>query len=86
MAWNYFPEKRALVTGLLHTSQGCGSGVFVQLSTLYVNPDGINPLPKTDDRDANPFPDEVGDRFPGALRTLCIWYLCLSTISVVLMQ
>jgi len=68
VAWLYYPEKRTIVTGLLNTSFGCGSGVFTYISSELINPDNIAPLPRDlNDEFYKPFPKNVAERFPIAL-------------------
>ena len=36
--WDYFPDRRGLVTGICLTGYGFGSFIFTQVSTAIVNP------------------------------------------------
>lgn len=42
-AWEYFPEKKGLMTGIIIGAYGFGSFGFSLLSTHLVNPTGANP-------------------------------------------
>jgi MFS transporter, OFA family, oxalate/formate antiporter len=37
-SWEYFPNKRGLVTGIIVGSYGLGSFIFTQISTHIANP------------------------------------------------
>jgi OFA family oxalate/formate antiporter-like MFS transporter len=37
-SWEYFPDRKGLITGIIIGSYGFGSFLFTQLSTKLVNP------------------------------------------------
>jgi OFA family oxalate/formate antiporter-like MFS transporter len=42
-SWEYFPEKKGLVTGIIVGAYGFGSFIFTFLSAFLVNPDDVSP-------------------------------------------
>ena len=68
VAWLYYPGKRTIVTGLLNTSFGCGSGVFTYISSQLINPHNIPPSARDlFDEFYRPFPKSVAQNVPIAL-------------------
>ena len=41
--WEWFPERKGLITGLILGGYGVGAFVFGGISTILVNPNGENP-------------------------------------------
>lgn len=67
-AWEYFPEKKGLMTGIIIGAYGFGSFFFSLLSTKLVNPNKENPTIEADD--ISYFAPDVADRVPFMIRTL----------------
>ena len=44
LCWDYFPESRGLVSGIIVCGFGLGSFVFNFVSTRIVNPENLQPL------------------------------------------
>lgn len=42
-AWEYFPEKKGMITGIIIATFGLSALIFSPLSTHLVNPEGKNP-------------------------------------------
>ena len=42
-AWEFYPEKKGLVTGILMSAYGLGSFFYTLISTALVNPRGDSP-------------------------------------------
>lgn len=43
VAWKCYPESKGLVTSVIFAANGLGSIIAAILSTMLVNPDGLNP-------------------------------------------
>lgn len=41
--WEYFPERKGLITGIIVGAYGFGSFVFNQISSALVNPESLKP-------------------------------------------
>lgn len=41
VAWQYFPGREGLVTGLIDTSYGLGSALFGNVLNQFINPDNV---------------------------------------------
>lgn len=79
--WEWFPENKGLVSGLIVGGFGFGAFIFGFLSTALANPDHDNP-----DKVTKFFPKEVGERTPGMLRICVICWAVLSFISLILVS
>jgi OFA family oxalate/formate antiporter-like MFS transporter len=85
--WEWFPEKRGLVTGIIVAGFGFGAFIFGFISSAIINPDGLKvSIPfGGEPGDDKLFPLEVAERVPHMFRTcLIIWaILCAISISLV---
>jgi hypothetical protein len=43
VSWDYFPNSKGLVSGILVCGLGCGSFIFHFVSTWIINPDNLQP-------------------------------------------
>lgn len=41
--WDYFPDKKGMMTGIMAGSYGIGSLIFTQIATRYANPLELSP-------------------------------------------
>ena len=64
-AWEYFPNHKAIVTGIILGSFGFGSFSFNIISSLLMNPNNEKVIEET-----GYFSKEVIDRVPRSLRIL----------------
>jgi hypothetical protein len=46
--WEYFPERRGLVTGIVISAYGFGAFGFGLLAVKIINPDHLNPTIQVD--------------------------------------
>jgi MFS transporter, OFA family, oxalate/formate antiporter len=70
--WEYFPEKKGMVTGVVIGAYGFGSFFFSLLSTHLVNPTGANPT-IADGKNVF-YEPEIANNVPYMIRTLVyIW-------------
>jgi len=81
-AWEYFPEKKGLMTGIIIGAYGFGSFFFSLLSTKLVNPNKENPT--IEDGDISFFAPDVANRVPFMIRTLSYIWIVLVFIAVLL--
>jgi len=71
-AWEYYPERKGLVTGLILSAYGGSTFFFSFLSTYLCNPTNEKPTIKGDQ--ITYFAPDVADRMPMMLRTLVyVW-------------
>lgn len=73
-AWEWFPENRGIVTGLVICGYGFGAFIFGFVTTAIVNPDNLKPsVPIDGSSDPDKiFPESVGAQVP------YMWHFCLS--------
>lgn len=83
-AWEYFPHKKGLMTGLIIGAYGFGSFGFSLLSTHLVNPTGANPT--IEDGDLTFYDSTVADRVPNMIRTLVYIWMGLVAVAVCLIN
>lgn len=85
--WEWFPEKKGLVTGCILGGYGFGSFIFSQVSTKLVNPDGLNPTINDPENPNITFYDtDVSDRVPYMIQTLVYIWIGLVVIGVLLIE
>jgi len=81
--WEYYPDYKGRVTGLIIGAYGCSSFVFTQLSTHLVNPDNKPATIRISDN-LSYFDADIANHVPGMLRILlCIW-LGLVVVAILL--
>ena len=72
--WEYFPEHKGLVSGIIGSCYGFGALYFTALSTELVNPENKDPQIYNKQNDVTYFDASVANRVPDMLRDLCwIW-------------
>ena len=76
-AWNYMPDKKGLVSGVILTGFGGGGFIFNLIGTKLVNPKNLEAL-------LGKFPEEVYSNFPNMLRKLASLYLTFSLVGSLL--
>lgn len=80
--WDYFPDRRGLVTGICLGGYGFGTFIFAQISTAIVNPDGEEPIDDPAEH-INFYSYEVAMRVPVMIRELCYIWVFLVVIGIV---
>ena len=83
-SWEYFPDKKGLVTGIILGGYGFGSFIFAQISTKLVNPTGASPTVYDPNNDVTYFDEAIADRVPSMIRTLVYIWIFLVVIGVAL--
>ena len=81
--WEYFPENRGLVNGIISSCYGFGTLYFAQLSTDLVNPDNKNPHIYNKENDVTYFDSSVASRVPYMLRELCIVWIGFVVVGII---
>ena len=72
-AWDYFPQRKGLMTGIIEASYGLGPFFYNKIANLLINPDDEKATIEISS-DVHYFDNEVSERVPGAYRALCcIW-------------
>ena len=70
--WDYFPERRGLVTGVVVGAYGIGSAIFNQIARAIVNPGNVLPTIKSKDPDLKFFTPDIANHVPMMFRILVI--------------
>lgn len=81
-SWEYFPQRRGLVTGIILGAYGFGSFFFSLLSTALVNPG--HDKATIEEADMTYFDSDVADRVPSMIRVLVYCWTVLAVISIML--
>lgn len=72
-AWEWFPNKKGLITGIIVGSYGLGSFFFTLLATHIINPNNEKPTIVIN-KDLNYFDKDIANHVPSMFRTLvAIW-------------
>lgn len=82
-AWEWFPNRKGLISGLVIGAFGFGAFLFGFLSTAIVNPDNKPPghVEGTPDK---LFPKDVAEKVPEMFRTCLMAWSLLAFISIAL--
>lgn len=75
-AWEWFPNNKGRVSGLVLGAFGFGAFIFNFITTGLVNPDNLKPL------DDEYFPVEVAERVPKMFRVCLFIWSALTAISI----
>lgn len=81
-AWEYFPEKKGMMTGIIIGAYGFGSFIFSLLSSHLVNPNKENPT--INGGDIIYFSPDVANRVPYMIRVLSYIWTGFVLIAVIL--
>ena len=83
-AWEYFPERKGLVTGIIVGAYGLGAFIYIQVSTKIVNPDNLGTTIESENEDSmvSFFGEEVALRVPSMWRILCFIWLVHILIAI----
>ena len=79
ICYDYFPEKKGMVSGVIIGGFGFGSFLFNFISTALINPDNLSPVHGI-------YPKEVTDNVPNALRVFAIIWASLAVTSINLLR
>jgi hypothetical protein len=82
--WEYFPEKKGLVTGIIVGSYGFASFIFGLISTKICNPNNIDPT--IDGNQIKFFTADVADRVPTMMRVLVAMWACFVILAICLIS
>ena len=85
--WEWFPEHKGLVSGLIIAAYGFGAVIFGPISTAIINPQNYRAMVPEDGSTPDPlFPKSVGEKVPTMLGyCLMIWavlaIICVFTVK-----
>ena len=82
--WEWFPNNKGLISGLVVGGYGFGAFIFGFISTAIANPNDTKPVAPDDgtgDKD-NLFPKEVAERVPHMFRVCLIYWAGLSAVAI----
>ena len=80
ICWLYYPNDKAMVSGLNSAAYGLGAGLWTLLSTTLNNPDNVAPKAT-----GKPYDEDVANNFPKSYRYECIIFLVLAGLVILLM-
>ena len=72
--WEWFPEKRGLMTGISLFSYGLGSFFFTLMANNLMNPDDLKPTLIINE-DLRFFDEEIAMNLPKMIRNLALIWL-----------
>ena len=76
-AWEWFPNRKASVTGFILCGYGFGGFIFGLLTANIANPDNLKP-----DVDQYYFPVEVANRVPFMFKVCAVSWTSLYLIAI----
>ena len=74
-AWDYFPESRGLVTGIILSAYGLGSFAYTLIAQAIVNPENSDAVIPSGEKGLSYFDFTISARVPSMLRYLCVIWL-----------
>ena len=81
--WEWFPENKGLVSGLIVGGYGFGAFIFGFVSTAIANPDNLSPaVPEDGSTTDKLFPTSVADEVPHMYQMCLIAWAILGMCSV----
>ena len=80
--WEWFPDNKGLVSGIILAGYGFGAFFYGYISTALVNPHDIQPHKDGDKL----FPQEVSDNFPKMFRICLISWAVLCSIGIIFVR
>ena len=83
-AWLFFPGKEGTISGVIIAGFGIGGFVFTWLSTVCVNPEGVDPVAGKSGQ--KPFSDGVTDNVPGMLQKITALWALVILVSILLVR
>ena len=84
-AWEWFPERKGLISGLVIGAFGFGAFIFGFITTAIANPwNDKAEVPKTGWTKEKVFPRRVAEKVPEMIRTCLICWSVLLVISILL--
>lgn len=82
-AWEYYPENKGFISGLLVCSWGMGAFVFAWIMTMVVNPNDLIPVIQADNYDQDLlFDEKVASRMPMMFKTTLIIQFALAVFGL----
>ena len=86
--WQYYPTRKGLISGLTICIFGFGAFLFTIISNRLINPENLSP-DKSDNVGKvtyHYFGEEIANRFPPAIRLLCIIWAVLVLFAILLLR
>ena len=82
--WEWVPERKGLVTGIILGAFGFGAFVFSFVSQAIINPDNVQAEELPDGRLI--YGVEIAERLPRLMYVLAICFACLGLLSIILVR
>lgn len=84
-AWEWFPNRKGLISGLIIGAFGFGAFIFGFVTTAIANPNDAKPqVPEDGSTKDKLFPKEVAEKVPDMIRTCAYCWSALVVISACL--
>ena len=83
-AWEWFPDRKGMVCGLIAGGFGFGAFIYGFISTAIVNPDDVDKV--ANDQGIKYYPEEVANRVPKMYRECLYSWLVLAICGVALVS
>ena len=84
--WEWYPNNKGLVTGIILGGYGVGAFTFGNISTMLVNPNEENPNIYDTANDVTYYDSHVADRVPFMFRTLVYMWSVVVLLSLFLIR
>jgi len=84
--WEWFPENRGMVSGIIVAGYGFGAVISGFISTRIVNPNNLKTVSVNDGAQPDLFPVEVAAMVPEMLRSLAVMFAFMLGIGSALLS
>ena len=86
-AWEWFPERKGLISGLIISGFGFGAFIYSFITTSICNPHDLKPqFHKTQDSVDKVFPIEVAVKVPEMIRTCLLSWTIMVLLGILLIS
>lgn len=84
-AWEYFPDRKGLITGVMSSAYGMSTFIFSQMSTRIINPNDEEAVIIINEN-LKFFSEDVASRVPYCLRLMCLIFSIMVLIGCLLIS
>lgn len=88
VGWTHFPTHKVKISGIVISGFGLGSAIFSLVAKALINPDNENAEQKDEENGMSfhYFDEDISRNVPSSLRYLSLIYLCISLVSIILLE
>lgn len=85
IAWQYFPGREGLITGVIDSSFGMGGAMFGHLMSRMINPEHIDAW-EENEMHPYPFEENIASNLPKSLKIVAVIWAVIVMLAVFMMR